>query len=55
MVLVLTIVHQRNLDAIGIRQSNIGKLFREKKLRLIKFYQANGADVKIQLDMLLKF
>ena len=45
---------QRNLDMMGINQAKkIGKLFREKKLKLIKFYQASGVDVKIPQNMLL--
>ena len=45
---------QRNLDMMGINQAKkIGKLFREKKLKLIKFYQASGVGAKILQNMLL--
>ena len=38
---------QRNLNEIGINQSKkIGKLFEEKKLRLIKFYQVSGVGAR---------
>ena len=40
---------------MGINQAKkIGKLFKKKKLKLIKFYQASGVDVKILQNMLLE-
>ena len=43
---------QRNLNEIGINQSKkIGKLFEEKKLRLIKFYQVSGVGARTLLNM----
>ena len=46
---------QRNLNKIGINQSKkIGNLFKKTKLKLIRFYQVNGVDVKILQCMPLK-
>ena len=46
---------QRNLDQIGVSQSKkIGELFREKKLKLIKFFLVNGVGAKIQQGMHLR-
>ena len=39
---------QRNLNEAGIKRSKkIGRLFKKKKLKSIKFYQVNGVDAKI--------
>ena len=46
---------QRNLDEIGINQSkNIGKLFKEKKIKIDQVYLVNGVGVKILPNMHLK-